>query len=88
MVWICTDPDNNQWGRKLGDKLYEFKQDAKYPDGTITHEQIEINLNDYSDEEINNHLSPYSWSIEKLKNETNLADAEWLMAECIFEQTV
>jgi len=88
MEWICTDPDNNQWGRKLGDKRYEFKQDTKYPNGTTTHEQIEINLNDYSDDEINNHLAPFSWSIEKLKNETNLADAEWLMAECIFEQTI
>jgi len=29
--WICTDPDTNQWGRKIGERIYEFKQDMKYP---------------------------------------------------------
>jgi hypothetical protein len=48
----------------------------------------EIDLNDYSDEEINDHLSPYGWSIEELMNENSLYDARWLMAECIFEQTI
>jgi len=87
MKWICTDPDTNQYGRKLSDKLYEFKQDMKY-NGVIVTEEDEINLNDYTEEEINDHLSPYGWSIEQLKDENTLEDAEWLMAECIFEQTV
>ena len=85
MKWICTDPDTNQYGRKLSDKLYEFKQDMKY-NGVIVTEEDEINLNDYTEEEINDHLSPYGWSIEQLKDENTLEDAEWLMAECIFEQ--
>jgi len=84
--WICTDPDMNQWGRKIGERTYEFKQDMKYPDGSVVEEENEINLNDYSEEEINNHLSAYSWSVQQLKNENNLENAEWLMAECIFEQ--
>jgi len=84
--WICTDPDTNQWGRKIGERTYEFKQDMKYPNGMIVKEEEEINLDEYTDEEINDHLSPYSWSIEQLKEENSLEDAEWLMAECIFEQ--
>jgi len=53
----------------------------------IVKEEEEINLDQYTDEEINDHLSPYGWSIEQLKEENNSEDAEWLMAECIFEQT-
>jgi len=86
--WKCTDPDMNQWGRKTGNKTYEFKQDMKYPDGSIITEEDEINLDNYTDKEINEHLSTYSWSIELLKEENSNEDAEWLMAECIFEQTV
>ena len=52
----------------------------------IVKEEEEINLDEYTDEEINDHLSPYSWSIEQLKEENSLEDSEWLMAECIFEQ--
>ena len=84
--WICTDPDMNQWGRKIGEKVYEFKQDMKYPNGMIVKEEREINLNEYTDDEINDHLSPYSWSIKQIKEENSLEDAEWLIAECIFEQ--
>lgn len=86
--WICTDPDMNQWGRKLGEKVYEFKQDMKYPDGSVIHETDVIDLNDYTDEEINDHLSPYGWDIPQLLTENSDEDAKWLMAECIFEQTV
>lgn len=84
--WICTDPDMNQWGRRIGEKAYEFKQDMKYPNGMIVKEEREINLNEYTDDEINDHLSPYSWSIKQIKEENSLEDAEWLIAECIFEQ--
>ena len=87
MKWICTDPNINQWGRKIKDKVYEFRQDMKYPDGTII-ESGEINLQDYTNEYINDILSSYDWSIEQLKDENNIEDAEWLMAECIFEQTI
>ena len=84
--WVCTDSDMNQWGRKIGDRVYEFKQDMKYPNGMVVKEEEEIDLNKYSEEEINDHLSPYGWDIKQLKEENILEDAEWLMAECIFEQ--
>ena len=87
-TWKCTDPDNNQFGRKIGYKLYQFKQDMKYPDGIIVKEEETINLNNYSDKEIDENLSCYGWSIEILKKDHSPEDAEWLYAECIFEQTL
>lgn len=87
-IWKCTDPDTNQWGRRTGEKVYQFKQDVKYPDGVVITEEDTIDLNDYTREEIEDHLAPYGWSIAQLKEENDLEDAEWLMAECIFEQTV
>ena len=84
--WICTDSDANQWGRKIGKRTYEFRQDMKYPNDMIVKEEEEINLDKYTNEEINYHLSPYGWTIKQLKEENSLKNAEWLMAECIFEQ--
>lgn len=81
MEWRCTDPDNNQFGRKIGDKLYEFAEN-----NFSKHETID--LNKYSNKEIDEHLSPYGWSIEILKKDHSPEDAEWLYAECIFEQTL
>lgn len=86
--WICTDIDNNQWGRQIGDKVYEFKQDLTYPDGTVVTEEAEVNLLDYTDAEIENHISAYGYTIEQLYRDNTIEFAEWLMAECIFEQTV
>lgn len=87
MKWICTDPDTNQWGRKISARTYEFKQDMRYPNGMIVKEEEEISLDAYTDEEINDYLSPYGWSIKQLKEENSLESTEWLIAECIFEQT-
>lgn len=86
--WICTDSDMSQYGRKIADGIYEFKQKMKYPDGSVINEKATITLADYTDAEIEDHLSPYGWSIEQLKVDCNNEDALWLMAECIFEQTV
>ena len=35
-AWACTDPNTNQYGRKIGEGQYEFKQDVRYPDGTVS----------------------------------------------------
>ena len=65
---------------------WEFEQDMKYPDGMIVREEEDIHLDDYTDEKINCHLSPYGWTKEQLIEENGVEEAEWLMAECIFEQ--
>jgi hypothetical protein len=86
--WVCTDPNMNQYGRKISDGVYEFKQDMKYPDGSIIKERGEVHLKDYSNEEINDHLSSFGYSIGILKDTMNEANAEWITAECIFEMTI
>jgi hypothetical protein len=88
MEYICTDPATEQYGRRISEKIYEFKETVKFPDGNSYVEEKEIDLNDYSEDEINDHLSPYGWNIIQLKEENTIEDAEWLMAECIFEQTI
>ena len=83
--WICTDPDCNQYGRKIGDKLYEFKQDCNFIFEETGTTQFEINLNEYTEKEKENHLSSFGYTLEELYNEFLPEDAEWLIAECIFE---
>lgn len=85
--WICTDPDTDQWGKYEGNRQYLFKEDCEFDDtGKVS---ALIDLNGYTEEEINDHLSSYGWTVEGLKEDNpNLASAEWIMAECIFEQTI
>ena len=83
--FICTDQDTNQHGRYLGDRVYEFFQDVNTKHGKHR-EYGEIDLNSYTEAEIEDHLSPYGYSIEQLFEENDSEDAEWLIAECIFEQ--
>lgn len=87
MEWKCTDPDTNQFGRRISKFIFDFKQDMKYPDGSVIHEELQINVGKYTIDIINEHLDPYGWSLQQLLEETNFDDTLWLIAECIFEQT-
>lgn len=91
--WVCTDPDNNQWGMKIGDGHYRFKEFDRFnfdpdsldfddPDNWV---ELDIILSDYTDEQIANHISAYYDSMYQLK-EYYGEDSEWIIAECIFEQ--
>jgi hypothetical protein len=79
---VCTDPDRNQYGKKLYDGHYQFMEfDADAGEWV----EMDILLKLYTDVEISNHISAYYTSIveiEKIYGE----DAEWIIAECIFEQ--
>lgn len=79
---ICTDPDRNQYGQKLSDGHYQFMEfDADAGEWV----EMDILLEHYTDEQISNHISAYYGSIaeiEKICGES----AEWIIAECIFEQ--
>jgi hypothetical protein len=85
--WICTDPDNKQYGRKIAEGIYEFKERNPFHEFNDEGEEIEItiNLSHYSEEEIENHISAYYSSLNELK-EIYGEDSEWIIAECIFEQ--
>lgn len=73
--FVCTDPDRGQYGRWLGGRRYEFKEQE--------HTAV-INLNDYSDSEIDDHISAYYTSVQQI---TDIYGdfSDWIIAECIFE---
>lgn len=77
--WICTDPDNGQYMRKLNVGIYEFKQ--RY--GTSWVKDI-ICLDDYTHEQMWEYCLSYYTNEEF--NELLQSDAA-IIAECIFEST-
>lgn len=87
--WICTDPDNEQYGRQISERIFEFKERSKglYEDGYEEGEFIEmtINLDHYTQEEVLNHISAYYEDLNEIFNIYG-EDANWIIAECIFEQ--
>lgn len=85
--WECTDYDNNQYGRQISEKVFEFKEKNRGLSDYEEDEFIEmtINLDHYTNEQIENHISAYYGSLEELK-EIYGDDSNWIIAECIFEQ--
>ena len=79
-VWVCTDPDNKQYGRWLGDGRYQFKETDF--DGESV--ELEIDLSQYSEEEMGDNVGAYYNSVEELKSIYG-EDSAWIIAECIFE---
>jgi hypothetical protein len=98
ITWTCTDPDNHQYGRKVKDGVYEFKEwigGGKLDESieeTIKQEfdnpgcweQDTISLSDYTEEQIESHVTSYYDSLTHLK-EIYGDSWEWITAECIFE---
>lgn len=84
--WVVTDPDCNQKGRKLGPGKYQFTQD-NYNDGeidldTISIVEIESCINSFGYSLLPPHVSQLQ-NIYKLY--PDMDDAEWIIAECIYE---
>lgn len=86
--WIVTDPDSNQRGRKVGQKEYEFEEDIIYPWGEESKKEAIIDLNDYTQEEIENIISTYGYTLKSLHSDYSIEDMDFLIAECIFEQEI
>jgi len=85
--WKCTDLDNDQWGRQLGESLFEFKEKNRGLDEYEEDEFIEIriDLDDYHQSEMENHISAYYEDIAEVISIYG-KQANWIIAECIFEQ--
>lgn len=96
--WTVTDPDNYQMGRKIGERTYEFKEfdwnaiAPEKPESLTQAKKMDnwisdiIDLDDYTPEQIQNHISAYYKDLEELKATDNSESWEWIVAECIFEQ--
>ena len=85
--WVCTDLDNEQYGRQLSETRFEFKEKNR---GLLDYEEDEfinmvIDIDDYSTEEIDNHISAYYRDIHELEAIYG-KESNWIIAECIFEQ--
>lgn len=94
---ICTDPDKGQYGRQISERVFEFKELATNEDEYDIGEYIElkINLDDYTAYEIENHINSYGYTLFEPKGRTFTStnifeqyaeNANWIIAECIFEQ--
>lgn len=91
-MWSCTDNDCCQYVRNNGSK-YEMVQ-AVWLDMTEEDKQkglheycivrIGIDLDDYSDEEKEMHISSYGYTLESVAKEYEDA-ANDIIAECIME---
>lgn len=85
--WVCTDLDNEQYGRQLSKTRFEFKEKNR---GLLDYEEDEfiefgVDLTDYSQEHIEEVVSGYYSGLEELKSIYG-EDSNWIIAECIFEQ--
>lgn len=99
LKWTCTDPDNFQYGRKVSDGVYQFKEWIGKEKLTIPQEKTvkecfdepgdweedTIVLANFNENEIRKHISAYYSSLEELK-EIYGESSDWIIAECIFEQ--
>lgn len=90
--WDCTDSDCCQYIRRDGN-VYEMIQavwlditDKERAEGL--HEycivRIEIDLNDYSDEEKEMYIRSYGYTLDSITEEYG-DDADSIIAECIME---
>ncbi len=74
--WVCTDPDREQYGRQISDRLFEFKEEDV--------QQI-VDLIDYSEDSMYDLVcSYYGW--DDFQEFLKTPDGLWIIAECIFEQ--
>ena len=85
--WICTDPHTVQYGRQIDTRIFEFKEKNRGLSEYGEEEFIEIyvNLDNYTEGEVEEHISPYYTDLNEIFNIYG-EDADWIIAECIFEQ--
>jgi len=82
--WTLTDADTQQYGRKLSEWVYEFKQTGK--------DCQTIDLSEYSAAQVEEIINSYGYTLEPWPNDTFIFDiyhdketVNWIIAECIFE---
>ena len=90
--WICTDEDENQWGREISIYKFQFKQDVKIPlRNTVTKIDKEINLEEYTLGEIEDAINAYGYSLHPLREGKfryiyeESTNPYFLIAEMLFE---
>lgn len=95
--WTCTDPDQGQFCRKINDTTFEYIQIEDMTDKPHSKHllevvndktkmqdwyQDEVDVSEYSTEEIKEYLAPYGGILDGVTDEV---EQNQLIAECIFE---
>lgn len=81
--WIQTDASTNQYGRKLSETVFEFKEDGR--------EQERMDITDFTDEEKESAINAFGYTLgPSTDRHTNIIEeygdnANWIIAECLFE---
>lgn len=96
--WVCTDPDECQFCRKISDTEFEYiqfkdmtdKPHSKrllevFNDKTTIKDwyQDEIDVNDYDSDQIGSYVSAYGG--DEFLGDSEGAERNQLIVECIFE---
>ena len=99
--WICTDPDEGQFCRKISETEFEYiqikdmggKEHSKkllnyINDKTTIKDwwQDEIDINDYDADQLGSYAASYGG--EEFLGDSKGAERNQLLAECIFEQDI
>lgn len=82
--WIETDGDTGQYGRKISDWEFEFKEGLNGVEKNMI-----IDLRKYTVEQVESCINSYGYSLG-WKVSSNIYDmygdeSSWIVAECLFE---
>lgn len=85
--WTQTDPSCNQYGKKISDGVYLFREDRIINPMTKETEpfECEIDLSEYTEVEKKEAFDAFGYQFQS--DEFFGVDKDWLMAECLFELT-
>ena len=82
--WVLTDVDTGQYGKRISKTHFVFKE--------IDREETNIVLQEYTNEQIESCINGYCYTLTDGDNK-NVFDlygkeANWIIAECLFEQNI
>lgn len=84
--WTITDTSTSQFGRKISDKVFEFKETRKRKVFQMT-----IDLTTYDREYIEDVITSYGYTLDETDDNyigkiyEVEGEADWIIAECLFE---
>lgn len=89
--WICTDPACNQYMKKISENVFLFKEDRQIdffsPLPKYEVYEREINLSDYTQDEMYNDVQAFGYSFNEMCTWIDEGRNLDLIAECIFEMS-
>jgi hypothetical protein len=94
MNGFATDEDSQQYGRQIAERIFEFKERIYTSFNEFETVQLIIKLDDHETKEIEHIINSYGYTLLSRENKAagyeNINElygeqANWIIAECIFE---